>query len=211
MILNSFVNEVFDRESMDVRLRWMNPPSSWRVDSARSRLVIESDPETDFWQRTHYGFQRDNGHFLYCAAPESAVITAQFHSYPAHQYDQAGLMVRFSETCWLKASVEFEPDGPSPLGAVVTNHGYSDWSLQEFSAPSCDGCLSYCLRVKLQGTEVQVEHSATEFGPWRLIRMARLSPEAGNQAACGIYACSPQARGYRAEIEFLRIDMVESL
>jgi uncharacterized protein len=99
MMDNSFLNEAFDSQAMDSRLQWMYPPTSWRVDSGRSRLVIESDAETDFWQRTHYGFQRDNGHFLHCAAPENAVVTAQFHSYAAHQYDQAGLMVRFSETC----------------------------------------------------------------------------------------------------------------
>ena len=207
MMHNLFFNEEFDSEAMDSRLRWMHPPSSWRVDSGRSRLVIESDPQTDFWQRTHYGFQRDNGHFLYCAAPENAVITAQFHSYAAHQYDQAGLMVRFSETCWLKTSVEFEPDGPSQLGAVVTNHGYSDWSLQDLLAAPGDGRLSYCLRVQLQGDEVQVEHSATETGPWRLIRMSRLAPDPGSEARCGIYACSPQAGGYRAEVDFLRIDL----
>lgn len=206
MMHNSFLNEGFDREAMDARLQWMNPPSSWRVDGARSRVVIEPNPETDFWQKTHYGFRRDNGHFLYCAAPENVIITAQFHSYAAHQYDQAGLMVRFSETCWLKTSVEFEPDGPSQLGAVVTNHGYSDWSLQDLSVPSGTRHLSYCLRVRLQGTEVQVEHTAT--GPWRLIRVARLLPDAGSEALCGIYACSPQSGGYRAEVDFLRIDLV---
>jgi regulation of enolase protein 1 (concanavalin A-like superfamily) len=209
MMHNSFLNEVFDSGAMDSRLRWMRPPSSWRIDGSRSRLVIEPDPETDFWQRTHYGFQRDNGHLLSCAAPENAVITAQFHSYAAHQYDQAGLMVRFSKTCWLKTSVEFEPDGPSQLGAVVTNHGYSDWSLQDFVSPSGDGRLSYCLRVQLQGTEAQVEHSDAATGPWRLIRVARLLPDAGSEAMCGIYACSPQAGGYRAEVDFLRIDLVQ--
>lgn len=35
-------------------------------------------------------------------------------------------MIRFSEDCWLKTSVEFESvKEPSRLGAVVTNHGYS--------------------------------------------------------------------------------------
>ena len=203
---NLFLHEEFESDAMDFRLRWLHPPASWRVEGSRSRLAIESDPETDFWQRTHYGFRRDNGHFLYCAAPETAVITAQFHSYAAHQYDQAGLMVRFSETCWLKTSVEFEPDGPSQLGAVVTNHGYSDWSLQDLPAPPGDARLSYCLRVQLQGAEVQVEHSAGETGPWRLIRVARLLPDGESGATCGIYACSPQAGGYRVEVDFLRID-----
>ena len=47
----------------------------------------------------------------------NVIVTARIRSYPAHQYDQAGLMVRFSSDCWLKTSVEFEPDSPSQLGA----------------------------------------------------------------------------------------------
>ena len=30
---------------------------------------------------------------------------------------------------WLKASMEFENDQIQRLGSVVTNNGYSDWSL----------------------------------------------------------------------------------
>lgn len=199
---NSFLNETFDRETLDPRLTWLNPPSLWRLDRDRSRLVIETNAHTDFWQRTHYGFRSDSGHFLYCAAPDNSIVTAMFHSYPAHQYDQAGLMIRFSQDCWLKASVEFEPAGASQLGAVVTNHGYSDWSLQDFPYP---GGLSYCLRVRLQGADLLVEHAADESGPWRLMRVAHLLPEPATAPDCGVYACSPQASGYRAEVEFLRI------
>jgi uncharacterized protein len=202
------LNETFERDSFDPRLTWMHSPSSWRVDANRSRLVIEPDSETDFWQTTHYGFRRDNGHFLHCSVPDQAVVTGRFHSYPAHIYDQAGLMVRFSDTCWLKASVEFEPDHPSHLGAVVTNHGYSDWSLEDFpGAGSPHGAISYSLRVRLEGNEALVEYSAEADGPWRLIRVARLFPEPGARPECGIYACSPQAAGYRAEVEFLRISL----
>lgn len=37
-----------------------------------------------------------------------------------------------SENCWLKTSLEYIPEGPSHLGAVVTNNGYSDWSTQDY-------------------------------------------------------------------------------
>lgn len=210
MMHTVFLNEMFNKEALDPRLGWLHSPSSWRLDLGRSRLVIEPDSGTDFWQKTHYGFRRDNGHFLYCAAPvnANAVVSARFHSYPSHQYDQAGLMLRFSRTCWLKTSVEYEPDGLSQLGTVVTNHGYSDWSMEGFPDPAgALGELVYWLRVRLHGTEVLVEHRVDEAGSWRLMRVARLAPTAGAQAACGIYACSPQAGGYRVEVDFLRIDL----
>jgi regulation of enolase protein 1 (concanavalin A-like superfamily) len=99
---------------------------------------IEADAATDFWQRTHYGFQVDNGHFLYREMTGDFVPTARILFRPVHQYDQAGIMVRVSADCWLKCSVEFEPSGPNRLGAVVTNHGYSDWSTQNFPRHDCE-------------------------------------------------------------------------
>jgi uncharacterized protein len=114
------------------RLAWFCPPTRWTYDLHRSRLQIEPDAPTDFWQRTHYGFQADNGHFLFTEEPADFTLRVFVQFRPQHQYDQAGLMVRLSPDCWLKTSIEFEPGRPSRLGAVVTNHGYSDWSTQDF-------------------------------------------------------------------------------
>ena len=43
------------------------------------------------------------------------------------QFDQAGVLVRASETAWVKAGVEIS-DGVAQVGAVVT-HAASDWSV----------------------------------------------------------------------------------
>jgi regulation of enolase protein 1 (concanavalin A-like superfamily) len=56
----------------------------------------------------------------------------------SRQYDQAGLMVRVSPDFWIKTSVEFEPSGPSRLGAVAANYGYSDWSAEDYSRAAGD-------------------------------------------------------------------------
>jgi hypothetical protein len=55
--------ETFDRQTLHPCLKWFNPPPSWRVDAVRSRMLAEPGAETDFWQRTHYGFRADSGHF----------------------------------------------------------------------------------------------------------------------------------------------------
>ncbi len=47
-------------------------------------------------------------------------------------------MVRFSKDCWLKTSIEYEPNGMCKLGAVVTNQGYSDWSTQGYKTGPSD-------------------------------------------------------------------------
>jgi regulation of enolase protein 1 (concanavalin A-like superfamily) len=112
-------------------------------------------------------------------------------------------MLRFSDQCWLKTSVEFEPGAPCHLGVVVTNCGYSDWSLQDFLR---DGTRGYNLRVRCEREDYLVEHADDESGPWHLLRVAHLLPKPELPAWAGIYACSPKGAGFRAEIEYIKIE-----
>lgn len=108
-------------------------------------------------------------------------------------------MVRLSHSCWLKTSVEFEPDGQSRLGAVVTNAQYSDWSTQPISAE----VHSVWFRVRAEGCDYIVE-SSLDGHSWEQIRMARLLERSTMPfVSCGLYACSPKAAGYKAEFAFL--------
>ena len=104
---------------------WHNEPSSWHIDAGQ--LHASSSMRTDLWRQTHYGFVRDNGHFLGVAATTSftaqIMIEGDFH----HLYDQAGLMLRADETRWVKGGAEFT-DGRLHQSAVVTDDR-SDWSV----------------------------------------------------------------------------------
>ena len=176
---------------------WHAEPSRWSI--AGERLRLEPEGSTDFWQRTHYGFQADNGHFLYATVTGDVVMTTRVRFQPRHQYDQAGLMVRHSPSCWLKTSVEHEPGGPGRLGAVVTNAGYSDWSTQPFEGDEV------WLRLRREGADYIVDASK-DGEAWEQIRMAHLFEDDGKLAvACGLYACSPKASGFVAEFEYLEI------
>jgi regulation of enolase protein 1 (concanavalin A-like superfamily) len=101
-------------------------------------------------------------------------------------------MVRLSPECWLKTSIEYEPAGPNRLGAVVTSHGYSDWSTQ--SVPR--GPSDVWLRVRREDDDYIVE-SSWDGKVWEQIRMAHL--EGGKDVAAGVYACSPKGAGFAAE------------
>ena len=199
----TLLHEAFGGTALHSDLKWLNPPPAWRLDPCTSRLVVYPATPTDFWQRTHYGIRSDNGHFLYADVSGDVVIAARIHSFPVHQYDQAGLMVRFSDECWLKTSVEFEPGAPSHLGSVVTNRGYSDWSLQDFLN---DGIRGYCLRVRREREDYLVEYADDESSPWHLLRVAPLLAQPGRPVWAGLYACSPKGAGFRAEVEYLRIE-----
>jgi hypothetical protein len=196
------LHELFDKPTMHSRLRWYCEPARWSVDPLRRWLTVEPNGGTDFWQKTSYGYENDNGHLLYADLLGDFVMTTQVCSHPVHQYDQAGLMVRLSRTCWLKTSVEYEPDGPSRLGVVVTNQGYSDWSTQDFPA----GKSVVALRIQRQGGDYQVD-AADDGGDWKQIRLTHLHEDRdGATIAAGLYACSPKGAGFVAEFSFLRFD-----
>jgi uncharacterized protein len=194
------LNERFKGPALDARLKWLNPPPVWSLESAG--LVVRPAAETDFWQRTHYGFRADNGHFLYLEVAGNFSLTTKVRFHPVHLYDQAGLMVRVGPSCWIKTSVEFESKGPSKLGAVVTNHGYSDWSLQEFPR----GRKQVHLRIRREARDFLIEWRRAVRSNWELLRVAHLHQGADKPIQCGLYACSPKGSEFRAEFEFLRID-----
>ena len=122
------LDERFSNAALAPELQWHCEPAKWSIRPGDRILRISPDANTDFWQRTHYGFEADTGHFLYVRTSGDFVVTTKVTTHPRNQYDQAGLMVRLSPACWMKTSVEFEPDEPNRLGAVVTNAQYSDWS-----------------------------------------------------------------------------------
>jgi uncharacterized protein len=205
--VNKFIlHDDFRSAALDSRLVWFNPPQRWRLEPHLPALVIEPDGQTDFWQQTHYGFRADTGHFLGLALPGDFMLTTQVRLHPLHQYDQAGLMIRGDANCWIKASVEHEPEGQPQLGAVVTNAGYSDWSLQDFPLPE----LVLGLRITKRGSDVLVEFSPAGGTDWRLMRLARLHWPDHAPLCAGLYACCPKEAGFRAEFAFLRIEMAPS-
>ena len=111
-------------------LTWLNPPPQHSIDGDAVR--VRTGKETDFWRETFYGFRRDNGHFMY--RPVEGDFTAEVTVDGRYEvlYDQAGLMVRLSETHWVKAGIEYT-DGVMYFSVVVTNDA-SDWSLATIPA-----------------------------------------------------------------------------
>lgn len=196
----NILNEQFRGPSLDTRLQWLNPPPAWSIEP--TGLVVHPAARTDFWQQTHYGFRADNGHFLYLEAVGDFTVTTKVRFHPAHQYDQAGLMIRVGSSCWIKTSVEYESEGPSKVGAVVTNHGHSDWSLQDFPR----GRNEVRLRIRRTSQDFLVEWSPAACGSWELLRVTHLHEGDGQPVLCGLYACSPKGGGFRAEFAFLLVE-----
>jgi regulation of enolase protein 1 (concanavalin A-like superfamily) len=171
----------FDHEPV-----WFNEPARWR--RSGPELLLTTDPGTDFWRHTHYGFVKDSGHFLGTRASGEFVATAEVAGEYRDQFDQAGLMVRIDAERWVKTGIELV-DGGHQMSAVVT-HGVSDWSVTPV------GRLEAPLRLRLtrRADALTIEFSLDEGATWVLHRICYLP--AGLPAYVGPMAASPQGEGF---------------
>ncbi|USB33779.1 DUF1349 domain-containing protein [Paenibacillus sp. YPG26] len=172
---------------------WVNEPElvKWNENQG---LVLTTKPDTDFWQRTHYGFQRDNGHCLFTKVAGDFAFAAEVSFAPVTQYDQCGVMLRVNKEHWIKASIEYENESFSRLGSVVTNRGYSDWATTDIS----NDIKSMSYRISRRGQDVLIEYKAPE-AEWKQMRIAHLH-ELAEIVEVGIYACSPRDRSFSCSV-----------
>lgn len=167
--------------------RWLNEPASWHGEGAS--LMLVTDRTTDFWRETFYGFTRDSGHaFLEPVSGDFSAILTVSADYQA-LYDQAGIMLRVDETCWIKAGIEFT-DGLMHFSTVVTN-GVSDWSVIPLHTASPDTPVT--IRLTRHGDAVRVQFHCGD-GAWQI---ARLCPFPSADAEIGPTACTPERAGLR--------------
>ncbi|MBL8895148.1 MAG: DUF1349 domain-containing protein [Rhizobiales bacterium] len=166
-------------------MEWLNEPKLWNASGDTISLTTED--KTDFWQNTFYGFQHDNGHF--CFAKVSGDFTAEVSLEAAyeHLYDQAGLMLRFSERHWIKAGVEFV-DGKCRLATVLTRD-LSDWAL----GPEVDRRATLRLRMTRMSDVVCVQWAPGDLASH--YETLRLGPIAQGDAMVGPMSCSPTRAG----------------
>jgi regulation of enolase protein 1 (concanavalin A-like superfamily) len=169
-------------------LIWQSPPAEAQETAAG--LALRTRPRTDFWQQTHYGFRRDDGHFLNRPLAGDFVATLSLRISPTARYDQAGLMVRVDADCWIKLSTEHDPDGHDMLGAVVTREAMSDWSMRPVACPP--QIQHYSLRR--QGPDYTL-FARQDDGDWERLRLARLHTRDNQGVLVGPYACSPTGEG----------------
>lgn len=165
--------------------QWMNEPSFWQV--SEFGLKISADPKTDFWQKTHYGFVRDSGHFYYRWITGSFTAKVKISGQYRHLYDQAGLMIRQDEQNWIKTGIEYV-HGQQQVSAVVTR-GFSDWSV----APYLDNPSSIWIRVKREGDFVEISYSTEDDG-YQLLRLAYMKPS--DRVMLGFMAAAPDGEGF---------------
>lgn len=172
---------------------WLNPPQSFREEG--EFLKVSPEKGRDFWKKTLYGFEYEDGPALLADWDPGTAIEVSFrlHSFTG-LYDQAGVLLYRGPGQWIKAGIEIN-EGIPQLATVVTD-GYSDWSLA--AVPEWAG-EEVTVRASILKDAVIIRARSNQHA-WRTIRVARFPYPTGNRA--GPFACSPTRAGF--EVTFTR-------
>ncbi len=176
---------------------WINQPEKFSIENGV--LTIVTEPETDLWQRTHYGFMKADAPGLLTKITGDFTFSVKTTFSANGKYDQCGVLLFTDEENWLKVSVEHENEQFARLGSVSTNLGYSDWATMDIPFPVNQ--MSY--RLSLRGQDVFVEYSEND-GDFRQMRILHLHRELKN-SGIGVYACSPLNSSFEAMFSDFRM------
>lgn len=173
-------------------LHWTREPEKYTIET--DRITITTQPHTDLWQRTYYGFRNDNAPVLQMETEEeffSFTVKTEFAS-SHHRFDQCGVAVYLDSENWLKGSIEYENETFQRLGSVVTNGGYSDWATTDIPAD----VKSMWYRLSRRKSDYCIECSA-DGANFKQMRICHLQA-GGGKIRFGIYACSPEESSFEA-------------
>ena len=185
--------------------KWINPPQEFQINE--HQVSITTDPYSDFWQRSYYGFRNDNAHALQVKSAENFTFTVKVEFDYQAQFDQCGVVIYLDSQNWFKASIEAENDEISRLGSVVTNLGYSDWATTDITPTN-----QMWYRLSRRGPDFLIENSldGEEFHQMRVFHlhilgettqeMGKMNPPLppAQPIRFGVYACSPLDSSFTA-------------
>ena len=173
-------------------LRWTRAPQKYTIEDNRNSITTE--PHTDLWQRTYYGFRNDNAPVLQMETEEayfSFTVKTDFAS-SHHRFDQCGVVLYLNSGNWLKGSIEYENERFQRLGSVVTNLGYSDWATTDI--PATVKSMYYRLRRRASDYCIECSADGVNFKQMRICHLH----EGSGTIRFGIYACSPEDSSFEA-------------
>ena len=186
-------------EFLKKEIYWIRKPK--KVEIKDGKVEVYTEPGTDLWQRTYYGFQNDNAPVLQVKIAEkyfSFVVRTQFES--KHRFDQCGIVIYLDSENWLKASIEYENEEFQRLGSVVTNNGYSDWATQDI--PSSVREIWYRFSRRESDYYIETSFDGINFKQMRSFHLFH----GDGEISFGIYAASPVNHSFTARFTEMKME-----
>lgn len=180
------------------KLEWTRAPKDYTI--GEKEISIVTEPGTDLWQRTYYGFQNDNAPVLQMSTEEkyfSFTVKTEFAS--KRRFDQCGIVMYLDSENWLKASIEYENEEYQRLGSVATNHGYSDWATTDI--PASVKSMWYRFSRRESDYCIECSEDGVHFKQMRICHMW----EGAGKIRFGIYACSPEESSFKAKFSHMEM------
>ena len=182
------MNELYQNVPWEAGV-WTNEPAEVKIEDGR--LTVTAVHESDYWEKTLYGFQHRDGHALLAELKrtEAMEVTYLLEDFK-ELYDQAGMMLWYDDVHWIKMTIEVIDNEPN-ISIVVTDV-YSDCS--NFPVPSWDG-KQVTFRVSPFEDAVLIR-VRTGDSRWMTMRLARFPYTDGMKA--GPLVCAPIRKDFRA-------------
>ncbi len=195
------------------KAKWLNEPKRYEITDSSVKIITE--PDTDFWERSYYGFRHENSPALLFETDNNFTFTTRVQFEYQGRYEQSGPIIYIDTDNWCKVSLEYENEKISRLGSVVTNLGYSDWATTDIPNRNV---MWY--RVSRRGPDFLAETSlnGTDFTQLRIFHlhrlgettaeMGRLDPPAPPERSVrfGLYACSPLDSSFEAVFDNFQLE-----
>jgi regulation of enolase protein 1 (concanavalin A-like superfamily) len=201
-----------------INASWFNPPE---VSSVTATSVnLSTQPKTDLWQRSYYGFRRNNAPALLVERADNFTFTVRASFEYKTKYDQCGVLLYLDADTWCKASLEYETPEFSRLGSVITNYGHSDWATTDVASPPVGETASYWYRLSRRGPDFLLEASkdSRTFSQLRIFHLHALGETTldmgqqdvlaadGQAVQVGVYACSPLVSSFEVRFDEAKLE-----
>ncbi|VEU80436.1 DUF1349 domain-containing protein [Haploplasma axanthum] len=180
-------------------IKWLNKPLEIEKINDNS-IRIKTTPGTDLWQKTYYGFMRDNAHILYVSTSEKFFtfnVKVEFNS--SELFDQTGVVIYQDSNNWFKSGIEYHNNAEAWLGSVVTNNGYSDWATTNIGA----FIKSMWYRLSRRENDFLLENSYDGIN-YQQMRIFHLF-KADDAINIGLIACSPTNGSFDATFSNIKV------
>lgn len=106
-------------------MRWLNEPNEWEIKD--NKLSMQVTAQSDYWNKSHYGFTVQDGPFLYTERSGEFETVVKMSGIYKTRFDQVCLMLRIDDNNYIKTGVEYV-DGVYNISTVHTIDK-SSWSV----------------------------------------------------------------------------------